>query len=93
MKAHLNDEFTLKQSCRGQRVRIMSMNCCRHERKRLASMGLFPGCGVTVLGRGGNGALFVRSGETSLVLDGDICSSVLCRRDFFCTKKLDKTNI
>ena len=72
-------QLTLSDLHRGNSVQVIKMTCGCRERERLASMGLYPGCKVWVLGKNGNGAIFLRSGETSMVVDGELCSSVMCR--------------
>lgn len=84
--------LTLNRCRKGACVRVVSLRCSSDKRKQFCSMGLMPGCKITVLSRNSDGASVIKTGNTNLILDSISGESVLCEEDDFLTLKLGLSN-
>lgn len=72
--------FPLLLAAPGERVRVLALGGRRGTDRKLADLGLTPGCEVTVVSRGGAGAMVIARGELRLALGTGLAHRVLVTR-------------
>lgn len=75
----MSSELSLDQLKDGQTATVIGLNGGHEFQNRITSMGVIPGCDITVLKNGGtsNGPILAAVGDTRIVIDRQMIQKIV----------------